>query len=279
MGSTFIYGSSEGFAADHHPRVARLCARAHQGHRAAHGPNRARRERRRRVRRRDPVHAGLRLLSQADGRRLGPRPHHESLGGADEAPPATSPRVATGVPPSPARWRARRRRGLLGIHINLPATVPPEVAAVLAGGGPAPAGFSEKERAALKSLDTFYKKNRAYSVMMGTRPQTIGRALYEAFEVKRYFTAFFTFFIPVSLFDSESHFFAPTHTCWKSARAGGLSNPAVALRSPHAPSFPGRALTAPSTAARWLCGDDASRGTRCRGTRDSYRNLVSGGSQ
>ncbi|HEX5868129.1 MAG TPA: epoxide hydrolase, partial [Beijerinckiaceae bacterium] len=38
--------------------------------------------------------------------------------------------------------------GLLGIHINLPATVPSDVAAVLAGGGPAPAGLSEKERAA-----------------------------------------------------------------------------------------------------------------------------------
>ena len=48
--------------------------------------------------------------------------------------------------------------GLLGIHINLPATVPPEVAAVLASGGPAPAGLSEKERAAFDSLDTFYKK-------------------------------------------------------------------------------------------------------------------------
>ena len=36
--------------------------------------------------------------------------------------------------------------GLLGIHINLPATVPPEVAAALAG-GPAPAGLSDKERA------------------------------------------------------------------------------------------------------------------------------------
>ncbi|HEX2228428.1 MAG TPA: epoxide hydrolase, partial [Candidatus Binatia bacterium] len=47
--------------------------------------------------------------------------------------------------------------GLLGIHINLPATVPPEVAAVLAGGGPAPAGLSGKERAAFDSLDTFYK--------------------------------------------------------------------------------------------------------------------------
>ena len=48
--------------------------------------------------------------------------------------------------------------GLLGIHINLPATVPPEVAAALAAGGPAPAGLSEKERAAFDSLDTFFKK-------------------------------------------------------------------------------------------------------------------------
>ena len=67
--------------------------------------------------------------------------------------------------------------GLLGIHINLPATVPPEVAAVLASGAPAPAGLSEKERAAFDSLDTFYKKYRAYGAMMGTRPQVIGQAL------------------------------------------------------------------------------------------------------
>ena len=44
--------------------------------------------------------------------------------------------------------------------------------------------------------------------------------LYEAFEVKHYLTAFFTFFIPVSLFDLESRFFTPTHGCWKPARAG-----------------------------------------------------------
>jgi pimeloyl-ACP methyl ester carboxylesterase len=65
--------------------------------------------------------------------------------------------------------------GLLGIHINLPATVPPEVAAVLNEGGPAPAGLSEKERAAFDSLDTASKKgNRAYFVMMTARPQTVG---------------------------------------------------------------------------------------------------------
>jgi pimeloyl-ACP methyl ester carboxylesterase len=67
--------------------------------------------------------------------------------------------------------------GLLGIHINLPATIPPEVASVLAAGGPAPAGLSEKERAAFDSLDTFYKRYRAYGIMMGTRPQMIGYAL------------------------------------------------------------------------------------------------------
>jgi pimeloyl-ACP methyl ester carboxylesterase len=67
--------------------------------------------------------------------------------------------------------------GLLGIHVNLPAAVPPEVAAVLAAGGPAPAGLSEKERAAFDALDTFFKKYRAYAAMMATRPQTIGYAL------------------------------------------------------------------------------------------------------
>ena len=67
--------------------------------------------------------------------------------------------------------------GLLGIHINLPATIPPDVAAVLAAGGPAPAGLTDKERVAFDSLDTFYKKYRAYGAMMGTRPQTIGYAL------------------------------------------------------------------------------------------------------
>ena len=40
-----------------------------------------------------------------------------------------------------------------------------------------------------------------------------------------YFHAFstsFTSFIPVSLFDLETRFFAPTHTCWRPARAGAV---------------------------------------------------------
>ncbi|MCI0431077.1 MAG: epoxide hydrolase [Rhodospirillales bacterium] len=68
--------------------------------------------------------------------------------------------------------------GLLGIHINLPAIVPPEIAAVLAAGGPAPAGLSEKERATFDALSASAKMgNRSYAVMMGTRPQTIGYAI------------------------------------------------------------------------------------------------------
>lgn len=67
--------------------------------------------------------------------------------------------------------------GLLGIHINLPATLPSDVAAVLNSGGPAPAGLPEKERAAFDSLDTFYRMRRAYGALMGTRPQVIGQAL------------------------------------------------------------------------------------------------------
>jgi pimeloyl-ACP methyl ester carboxylesterase len=64
--------------------------------------------------------------------------------------------------------------GLLGIHINLPATVPPEVAAAL-GGGPVPAGLSEKERAVLEALMANAKSgNSAYFTMMTARPQTVG---------------------------------------------------------------------------------------------------------
>jgi pimeloyl-ACP methyl ester carboxylesterase len=65
-------------------------------------------------------------------------------------------------------------QGLLGIHINLLFTVPPEITRALALGEPAPAGLSEKEKAA-------YEQRRArtlgYLIMMVTRPQTIGNSL------------------------------------------------------------------------------------------------------
>jgi pimeloyl-ACP methyl ester carboxylesterase len=78
-----------------------------------------------------------------------------------------------GTPVSSAMAR-QAAAGLLGIHINLPATVPPEVAAAL-GGGPVPAGLSEKERAVLDALMTNAKSgNSAYFTMMTARPQTVG---------------------------------------------------------------------------------------------------------
>jgi pimeloyl-ACP methyl ester carboxylesterase len=67
--------------------------------------------------------------------------------------------------------------GLIGIHVNMPATVPPDVALALADGDPAPAGLSAAEQAAFAQLDTFYKKGCGYSAMMLTRPQTLGYGL------------------------------------------------------------------------------------------------------
>ena len=78
-----------------------------------------------------------------------------------------------GTPISSAMAR-QAAAGLIGIHINLPATVPPEVAAIL-GGGPLPAGVSEKERSVIESLRTNAKQgNSAYFTMMTARPQTVG---------------------------------------------------------------------------------------------------------
>jgi pimeloyl-ACP methyl ester carboxylesterase len=62
---------------------------------------------------------------------------------------------------------------LLGIHTNFPGTVPPDVAQALQDGGPAPAGLSTEERRAYDQLSVLYGKRRAYSSLMGTRPQTL----------------------------------------------------------------------------------------------------------
>lgn len=67
--------------------------------------------------------------------------------------------------------------GLLGIHVNMPATVPAEVAKVLKEGGAAPAGLSPKEKAAFESLNKLYTKGGGYAGMMVTRPQTLGYGL------------------------------------------------------------------------------------------------------
>jgi pimeloyl-ACP methyl ester carboxylesterase len=67
--------------------------------------------------------------------------------------------------------------GLVGIHVNMPATVPPDVAKALNDGTGAPEGLAADEQAAFEQLDTFYRKGTGYSAMMTTRPQTIGYSL------------------------------------------------------------------------------------------------------
>ena len=63
--------------------------------------------------------------------------------------------------------------GLLGIHTNMAATVPPDVSKALSAGGPPPAGLSPEEKFAWDGLDDFYKNGLGYLNEMGLRPQTL----------------------------------------------------------------------------------------------------------
>jgi len=63
--------------------------------------------------------------------------------------------------------------GLLGIHTNMAATVPPEIASALALGQAPPASLTPEERGAWDQLDFFYKKGLGYANEMGLRPQTL----------------------------------------------------------------------------------------------------------
>ncbi len=68
--------------------------------------------------------------------------------------------------------------GLLGIHLNLPATVPPEVGAALLGGAPAPASLTDQEHAVFDALRAYgMGGNSGYFVMMTARPQAVGYGL------------------------------------------------------------------------------------------------------
>ena len=62
---------------------------------------------------------------------------------------------------------------LVGIHTNMPATVPADIAKALQPGGSPPSGLSSDEMRAYEQLDYFYKQGLGYAIEMANRPQTL----------------------------------------------------------------------------------------------------------
>ncbi|HEU0237850.1 MAG TPA: epoxide hydrolase [Micromonosporaceae bacterium] len=67
---------------------------------------------------------------------------------------------------------------LLGIHTNMPGTLPPEISKALASnvlgaGDPRPSGLSAEENRAFDQLSLVYTKGIGYALEMGLRPETL----------------------------------------------------------------------------------------------------------
>jgi len=62
---------------------------------------------------------------------------------------------------------------LIGIHTNMPATVPDDINNAALAGAPAPSGFSADEKHAYDQLSFFYAHGLGYAQEMSHRPQTL----------------------------------------------------------------------------------------------------------
>ncbi len=62
---------------------------------------------------------------------------------------------------------------LIGIHTNMPATVPPDIDKAAFAGSPAPSDLSADEKHAYDQLAYFYKHGLGYANEMANRPQTL----------------------------------------------------------------------------------------------------------
>lgn len=63
--------------------------------------------------------------------------------------------------------------GLVGIHVNMPATLPANISKALQYNEPPPSGLSPEEQHAWDQLDFFYKHGLGYAIEMKNKPQTL----------------------------------------------------------------------------------------------------------